>query len=251
MPELGPLAWAAVGIAALIIGISKTSLPGASILSITLLATVLPAKSSTAAMLLLLIVGDVFALLVYRRHAHWPSLVRLAPAVVAGLLLGFGFLAISDDAIVRRAIGAILLVMIAITLWQRWRGGRSGAASEPSRPARLAQAGVFGSFAGFTTMVANAGGPPMTMYFLLTRTQVKVFLGTAAWFFAAVNLVKVPFLAGLGLFTSEVLLLDAIAAPIVVVGALIGMRIATRIDQVLFDRIVIGLTIFGSVALLF
>jgi len=80
---------------------------------------------------------------------------------------------------------------------------------------------------------------------------VKVFLGTSAWFFAIVNLTKVPFLAGIGLLTPEVLLLDLTLAPMVVIGALIGIRIARRMPQRLFDRLVIALTIVGSVYLLF
>ena len=55
MIELAPLAWAALGLAAVTIGISKTALPGGSILAIALFATVLPARTSTAAMLLLLL----------------------------------------------------------------------------------------------------------------------------------------------------------------------------------------------------
>lgn len=247
MPELSLLGWLSVGAAAFIIGIGKTALPGATILSVALLAVALPAKPSTAAMLLLLILGDVFALIAYRRHAHWPTLVRLAPAVALGLLAGFTFLAFSDDHVVRRAIGVILLVMIALTLWRRFR---SSPGTPTSNTTRLLRAGAFGTLAGFTTMVANAGGPPMSMYFLAMRTEVKVFLGTSAWFFATVNLVKVPFLAGLGLFTAPVLLMDAIVAPLVVVGALVGLRIASRINQLVFDRIVIALTIAGSLALL-
>jgi uncharacterized membrane protein YfcA len=247
---LDPWAWAALGVAAVVIGISKTALPGANILAIALFATVLPARSSTAAMLLLLIVGDVFALLAYRRHAHWPTILRLAPAVIAGLLLGFAFLALMGDGAVRRAIGVILLVMIAVTLWRRWRQSRADAvAREPG--GRILLAGVYGSLGGFSTMVANAGGPVMSMYFLATRTSVQVFLGTAAWFFAIINLVKVPFLAGLGLFDAPVLLLDAVLAPFVVIGALGGLAVARRLDQRLFDRIVIALTIVGAVYLLF
>lgn len=250
MPELLPWAWAALALAAVTIGISKTAIPGGSILAIALFATVLPARTSTAAMLLLLIVGDVFALIAYRRHAHWPTLLRLAPAVVAGLLLGFAFLALAGDGIVRRAIGVILLLMIAVTLWRRWRQNRTDA------PASGAQGGVllastYGTLGGFTTMVANAGGPVMSMYFLATRTPVQVFLGTSAWFFAIINLVKVPFLAGLGLFHGSVLLMDAVLAPLVVIGALVGIRVAKRMDQRLFDRIVIALTIVGAVYLLF
>ncbi|MFJ4254511.1 sulfite exporter TauE/SafE family protein [Microbacterium sp. NPDC090003] len=249
MIALDPWAWVALGIAAVTIGISKTALPGGNILAIALFAAVLPARTSTAAMLLLLMVGDVFAILAYRRHADWPTILRLAPAVVLGLLAGFAFLAFAGDGVVRRAIGVILLVMIAVTLWRRWRQNRADAVA----PARggIVLAGTYGTLGGFTTMVANAGGPVMSMYFLATRTPVQVFLGTSAWFFAIINLTKVPFLAGLGLFEGQVLLMDAALAPLVVVGALIGLAVAKKLDQRLFDRIVIVLTVLGAVYLLF
>lgn len=248
MTALDPWAWAALAVAAVVIGISKTALPGGSILAIALFAAVLPARTSTAATLLLLMVGDVFALLAYRRHAHWPTLLRLAPAVVAGLLLGFAFLALTGDGVVRRAIGVILLLMIAVTLWRLWRRSREEKAAEAR--GGIVLAGVYGTLGGFTTMVANAGGPVMSMYFLATRTPVQVFLGTSAWFFAIINVIKVPFLAGIGLFTGPVLLTDAILAPLVVLGALLGLRVARRLDQRLFDRIVIVLTVLGAVYLL-
>ena len=243
MLDLEIWAWALLALGALIAGLGKTAVPGSSTVSVVLLASVLPARTSTAAMLLLFIVGDVFALITYRRHAHWPTLLRLAPAVIAGLLLGFAFLAWSSDAIVRRTIAIILLATIAITLWRRSR-------PDPDAAGRIAAAG-YGTLAGFTTMVANSGGPVMSMYFLATRTPIKVFLGTSAWFFAIVNLAKVPFLAGIGLITPEVLLTDLVLAPGVVVGALLGIRLAKRMRQQVFDRLVIALTIAGALYLLF
>ena len=242
MIELTPLAWSLLGLAALVAGLGKTAIPGSATVSVVLFAAVLPARTSTAAMLLLFIVGDVFALIAYRRHAHWPTLVRLAPAVVAGLVLGFLFLAYGDDGIVRRAIGVILLLMIAVTLWRRRRAAKAVGGPQLGM--------TYGTLAGFTTMVANAGGPVMSMYFLATRTPVQVFLGTSAWFFAIVNLVKVPFLAGIGLFTPEVLLMDLLLTPLVVVGALVGLKLAKRMPQQLFDRLVIILTIVGAAYLL-
>lgn len=248
MIVLEPWAWAALAVAAVTIGISKTALPGGSILAIALFAAVLPARTSTAATLLLLMVGDLFALFAYRRHAHWPTLLRLAPAVIAGLLVGFAFLALAGDGVVRRAIGVILLLMIAVTLWRRWRQSRADTVAPAS--GGLLLAGAYGTLGGFTTMVANAGGPVMSMYFLATRTPVQVFLGTSAWFFAIINVIKVPFLAGLGLFQAPVLLMDAVLAPLVVVGALAGLQVARRMNQRVFDRIVIALTIVGAVYLL-
>ena len=99
-------------------------------------------------------------------------------------------------------------------------------------------------------MVANAGGPVMSMYFLASRFSVKEFLGTAAWFFAIVNLIKVPFSVGLGLITVPGLLLDLVLVPAVVGGALFGLWFADRLDQVLFERLVIVFTVVGAVYLL-
>lgn len=252
MIALDPWAWVALAVAAVTIGISKTALPGGSILAIALFAAVLPARTSTAATLLLLMVGDLFALFAYRRHAHWPTLLRLAPAVIAGLLVGFAFLALAGDGVVRRAIGVILLLMIAVTLWRRWRQSKADAKADTAAPPSggILLAGAYGTLGGFTTMVANAGGPVMSMYFLATRTPVQVFLGTSAWFFAIINVIKVPFLAGLGLFHPPVLLMDAVLAPLVVIGALLGLRVARRMNQRVFDRIVIVLTVLGAVYLL-
>lgn len=243
LPDLGAVAWTLIAIAGLIVGISKTALPGANTISIAIFASVMPAKQSTGALLLLLIVGDMFAVWTYRRDADWRTLLRLTPAVVVGLVAGAAFLAFADDSWVQKLIGAILLALIAVTLLQRRKNPASGETS------RLARAG-YGSLGGFTTMVANAGGPVMSMYFLAARFSVKQFLGTAAWFFAAVNLCKLPFSIGLGLITVPELLMDLLLVPAVVIGAFFGRWIANRISQKLFDNIVVVLTIVGSIYLI-
>ena len=177
-----------------------------------------------------------------------PSLLLdlvLVPAVVVGVLLGVGFLAIADDAWVKRTIGVILLAVIAITLLRR----RMGAQVAEDGPHRVAAA-TYGTIGGFTTMVANAAGPVMSMYFLAARFPVKEFLGTAAWFFAIVNIGKVPFSIGLGLITVPGLLVDLVLVPFVVGGALFGRWLAGRLNQVVFERLVITFTVIGALYLL-
>jgi uncharacterized protein len=245
MPELTGFAWVLLGLAALIVGLSKTAVPGAGTVAVAIFAAVLPAKQSTGTLLLLLIVADLFAITMYRRHANWRALLRLAPAVVVGVLLGVGFLAIADDVWVKRTIAVILLAVIVITLVRR----RISAPVADAGPHRVAAA-TYGTIGGFTTMVANAAGPVMSMYFLAARFPVKEFLGTAAWFFAIVNVFKVPFSIGLGIITGPGLLLDAVLVPAVVAGALVGRWIADRIDQRAFERLVIGFTIAGALYLL-
>ena len=117
MPELSALAWVVLAAGALVIGLSKAALPGAGTIAVVLFAAALPAKQSTGTILLLLIVGDALALLLYRRHADVRTLLRLIPTVIAGILVGTLFLAVSSDEWVRRTIGILLLVVIAFTLW--------------------------------------------------------------------------------------------------------------------------------------
>lgn len=244
MPELSLLAWVALAVGAVMIGLSKAALPGAGTIAVVLFAAALPAKQSTGTILLLLIVGDALALLLYRRHANVRALLRLIPTVIAGILAGTLFLAFSSDEGVRRTIGILLLIVIGVTLWRR--RARADADAVPG----AAAAGFYGVMGGFTTMVANAAGPVMSMYFLASRLPVQVFLGTAAWFFAAVNVAKVPFSLSLGLITVPGLLIDLILVPAVVLGALVGRRIAAVISQRLFEHLVIALTILGAVYLL-
>ena len=82
VPSLSPASWALVIAAALIVGFAKTALPGAGTIAVGLFALAMPAKESTAALLLLLIVGDMMALWVYRREPDWRTLVRLLPSEI-------------------------------------------------------------------------------------------------------------------------------------------------------------------------
>lgn len=246
MPELTALAWVVLALGAVVVGLSKAALPGAGAIAVVLFAAVLPAKESTATVLLLLIVGDAFALISYRRHADWRTIARMAPAVVAGLAAGALFLAVASDAVVRVTIGLLLLAVVGVTLWRR----RRAAAREDAVAHGALAAGAYGGVAGFTTMVANAAGPVMSMYFLAARFPVQAFLGTSAWFFAAVNLAKLPFSIGLGLLTPGGALTALVLVPVVIAAAFVGRAFARRVDQRLFDRIVIVLTVAGSVLLL-
>ena len=160
------------------------------------------------------------------------------------------FLVWADDEVVRTSIGAILLLMAGVTIWRR---RQAEPADEPdavvTRAGRF-KARSYGVLGGFTTMVANAGGPVMSMYLLSAGFRKLGFLGTSAFFFLIVNVSKVPFSAGLGLIDGNSLLLDAALVVFVVPGALIGRWAVDRINQQLFERLVIAATVVGGAQLL-
>ncbi|MEW2120551.1 sulfite exporter TauE/SafE family protein [Streptomyces sp. NPDC005474] len=245
--------FAALAAAAVLVGFSKTAVSGANTVSLAIFAAVLPARESTGVLLPILIAGDVLAVLTYRRHAHWPTLWRLFPAVAVGVVVGTVFLVWADDEVVRTSIGAILLLMTGVTVWRRRRAEAESEDDEPdavSTPAGRLKARSYGILGGFTTMVANAGGPVMSMYLLSAGFRKLGFLGTSAFFFLIVNVSKVPFSAGLGLIDGHSLLLDAALVLFVVPGAFLGKWAVNRINQRLFERLVIAATVVGGAQLL-
>ena len=243
MIELPAAAWVVLAVGALLVGIAKTALPGLATLAVAGYATVLPARESTAVLLVLLLTGDLVAIWAYRRDCDFTTLRRLVPTVLVGVVAGAAFLAFADNTTMRRTIGVILLALTALTLWGMRRGLDSAAAQGP-----WAQAG-YGALGGFTTMAANSGGPVMTLYFLTARFDMMRFLGTQAWFFFLVNIAKLPFSVGLGLLSTDMLPL-LLLVPVTLSGVWLGRVTVRRLDQTWFNRIIIALTIVSSLYLL-
>lgn len=241
----------AVGlVAAFVFGVSKTAVPAVSAFGVALLATALPPVPSTGVALVVLLVGDVFAIALYGRHADRGVLLRLLPSVVVGLAVGWALIRFADPVVVTRVIGAVLLLSVVGAVTRRSRPRvptrEVGAPASAAGPVAL----LLGAGAGLSTMVANAGGPMMTLYLLRMQVGVLGFLGTVSWFFAAVNLLKVPFSVGLGLITAESLLVSAAITPGVVAGALLGRRLVRGMSVEVFRVVALAATAAAGVWLL-
>lgn len=251
MPDLVALyGWPlllAMAAASVVIGFSKTSFGGIAAISVAVFALAMPAKESTATVLLLLIVGDLIAILRYRT-VSWRLLWKLVPSVIPGLLLGALFMNLVDDVTMRRTIGALLLLMVGIQLRQRVTRRREEAV-ENTNP-HWVRASLTGTAAGFTTMTANAAGPVMALYFLAARIDKARFIGTNAWFFALINVSKVPLAASLGLFTAEGLALDLVMVPAVLLGALLGTWVIKRVTQRQFEVVTMVASAVSAATLL-
>jgi uncharacterized membrane protein YfcA len=233
-------------LAAFCSGLTKTGITGLGILPIALFANVLPARESTGAILPLLLCGDVFGVAFFRKHASWPHLWRLFPWVIVGVIAGYFALDHVNNAQVQRMIGLILLAMLVLH-W--WRGRQQGDLAA-RLPHTMWFTAMMGILAGFTTMVANAAGPVMILYLLAIGLPKLAFIGTGAWFFMLVNALKVPLSMQLGLITPASLRMDSVLVLALIPGALLGPRIVHRINQRVFEGMVLVLTLAGVVRLL-
>jgi uncharacterized membrane protein YfcA len=245
MSNLGVGPFFLAAIAAVMVGVAKTGVPGFGILAVPLMVLAVgDARRSAGWLLPLLCVADLFAIHVYRRHAQVRRLFGLLPWVLAGMAAGALALA-APERVLRRGVAAIVFVMIAI----RWFRDRAPAAAAPAAPDRWWQAAGYGTSAGFATTVANAAGPVMNLYLLARDLPKQEFVATGAWFFFAVNLMKLPVYAGHGLIDRRSLLHDAMLVPAVVAGALLGRTVLRKLPQKTFETLVMALTV-GAAALL-
>jgi len=243
MFDLQPWQWALVILGAFLAGVAKTGIAGLGVLTVAIYANLLPARQSTGIILPMLIGADLVAVAAYRRHAVWSHLWRLFPWVAAGVVAGYFAMGKINDAQVRHVIGAILIVMVTIHGWRKYR--RVEAA-----PHVWWFSALTGLVAGFTTMVANAAGPIMTLYMLSLGLPKLEFLGTGAWFFMIINLFKVPFSIHLGLITPGTLQFNLWLLPAVIAGALLGKVFVQRINQTWFEMLALVLTVVAGGRLL-
>jgi xanthine/uracil permease len=75
-------------IVAILCGLGKSGLSGLIMLAIPILASTLGARQSTGVLLLFFIIGDIFAVKEYRKHADWKRIKRLLPPAAIGIILG-------------------------------------------------------------------------------------------------------------------------------------------------------------------
>jgi hypothetical protein len=246
LPGVEPwVGWLTLAVCGAVVGVAKTGVPGIGIMAVVAVASVMDTKQSVGFMLPLLIVGDVFAVAYYRRHAVWSQLVKLMPAALAGIVIGYFLMDRIDSGQLRHILGAIVIVLLALDFWYSRGENRKV-------PSHWIFGVLVGMAAGITTMLANAAGPLITLYFLAMRFDKRRFIGTAAWYFMVLNWVKVPFFLAQDppLITTQTLASDLLVAPAVVAGALLGVFVLKRIPQIWFVLTVKTLTLLAALRLL-
>ena len=236
--------WAMVMIAALLIGMGKAGLKGVDMLNVTLMAIVFGGKSSTGVVLPLLCVADIGAVAYYNRHAQWKHFWKLVPWMMMGILLGVFVGKDMNEILFKKIIAGIILVTIVMVLIMEYRKSKE----VPDHPLFIIPTGLA---AGFTTMMGNLAGAFANLYFLAMRLSKNDFIGTGAWIFLFMNLFKLPFQVFYwNNITVQSLKVDLVLIPALAIGFWLGIKIVGKINDDQFRKVVILLTLIGSVLMI-
>ncbi|MDB6150558.1 MAG: Sulfite exporter TauE/SafE [Chthoniobacter sp.] len=240
LPNFDVASWLLAATAAFCIGFSKSGFAGSGLLTVLIMAKLFEARESTGVLLPMLICGDVLSVLVFHQHAQWKIIWRMLPPTIFGIVAGFILMHRLSEPAFRPVIGWIVLIMVVVQSVRRWRP-----ALFEQVPRSTSFAWTMGTASGLTTMLANAAGPVMALYFLAIRLPKYELVGTSAWFFLLINLFKVPFSVNLGLIHSSSLALNFVLIPAIAFGIFSGQRLIRIIPQSLFEAF---LLIFATVS---
>lgn len=243
-------------VVAVLVGVGKTGVAGAGMIAVPVLAIVFGSKNSTGIMLPLLVIADLFAVAYYHKHADWRYLSKLLPYALAGIVVGTLLGEQIDETMFKLVMGGIIFTSLIIMVWQEHSAKLASQSADlgNNTPALLLSKQLtpaIGIVGGFTTMVGNLAGPIMSLYLLAMRLPKNVFIGTAAWFFMLINLIKVPF----HVFVWETITLNSVLftltlTPAVALGAWLGVKLAALFSEQVFRWLVVSMTAVAALAML-
>lgn len=179
------------------------------------------------------------------RQADKRDVSIISIGALIGIPLGTAVLALADPLAVRWGIAA-LIVSLLVLLMSGWRfSGR------PSVPLTVSVGVVGGFFGG----LAQAGGPPVVLYWLREAAVAAVTRANIILYFAIGDvLIVISYFVG-GLWTPTILGLAIITGPLFGVGLWIGSKLFGKASDELFRRTcytliavsaVIGLPLFDG-----
>ena len=136
--------------------------------------------------------------------------------------------------LIRLLLGAIAITF-SLDYWFQLRPRKA-----PQGP-DIISGGFWAAVAGFTSFIAHAGGPPLNVYMLPQGLEKRIFVGTVAMYFAAVNWMKLVPYALLGQFNTENLTTSLLLLPLAPFGVWLGLWMQRRVSDRAFYGVCYGL----------
>jgi len=232
--------------AVLMFGISKGGFGGGlGTLAVPLMALVISPVQAASILLPILCLMDLLSLWAYRRKWVWTELRVLLPASLIGIGVGTLLFEYMSPSVIRLIIGVVAVLFTLHFLISRRHGVNAELPDFPQSAALLG-----GSAAGFTSFVAHAGGPPISMYLLRRPLNRTDFVATTVLFFAVVNYVKLVPYAWLGQLQSANLMTSLALSPLAPVGVMLGVYLHKRVSDRLFFGVVYVLLLLVGLKLI-
>jgi uncharacterized membrane protein YfcA len=229
-------AWAAVAVIVAAAGVAQgLSGFGFSLISIPLLALVVPVKAAIVGGAMLGLVQSGLIVARDHRHVDWRSAAVLVVAALAGMPIGL--------LVITRVRAQPLQVVIALTvlvltglLWRRVR---------LPTDSLTAEVGV-GFTSGMLSTSTGMSGPPLVIALQARGVPPSAFRATLATVFVSGSAISFLLFWSRGLVTADALRVAGAGLPGLLLGILVGELMFRRVDHERFRAIVLVLLVASA-----
>ena len=225
--------------AVLLLGVSKSGFgAGFGSLAVPMMALAVSVPQAAAILMPVLLLMDILGMAAFRKDFDLKLLKFLIPCGLVGIVIGALLFKLLNPHTVAGIVGGFTLLFLAQRLLFP---PKLDSAAPPKWLGALLTA-----TSGFTSFIAHAGGPPINAYVIPMRLSPLKFTATMAFFFFVINLAKwIPY-GLLGLLDMRNLATSLVLLPVAPIGVWIGVRLARRINPLVFYRVVyLGMFLTG------
>jgi uncharacterized membrane protein YfcA len=215
---------------------------GSALISVPLLALlfdlkfVVPLESVLEVGFTVLLISKVYP------KIHKRTLLPMIGGAALGTLLGIHFLQTLGDVVLKRALGAFV-ILFALYFWREDRGERAGNFSANWGMLAGAGGGALGGLFG-------TSGPPYVAYLAYRLKEKEVLRASLIGMLAVDYAWRTTVFAISGLLTVKLLTFALYLTPALIFGTILGHRIHLRITGGQFRKIVAGILLISGVLLL-
>ena len=234
-----PFFYAVAVPAVLLLGISKSGFgAGFGSLAVPVMALAVTVPQAAAILMPVLLLMDLLGVAAFRKSFDMKLVKFLVPFGLVGTLVGALLFRLLDARMVAGIVGLFTMLFLAQRLLFPPRP------DSPPPPKWLGA--ILTATSGFTSFVAHAGGPPLSAYVIPLRLSPLQFTASMAFFFFVINLSKwIPY-GLLGLLDLRNMATSLVLLPLAPVGVWAGVRMAKRISQLMFYRLLyVGMFLTG------
>ena len=231
-----------VAVAASFVGSTVFSTVGFGIGMVAIPVFLLVLDPQTAVVMLNTVEVPLMALMVYQNRSHLKMAETLPIAIsgLAGALVGAFILVSADARPLRISIVALIIALTIVTAFN-FRG--------PIPKPRVVRP-IVGFAVGLMLTALAIGGPILALFMLAMLWQRHAVRGSMSLYFLFIMPTAVFGYAVGGLYTPERIMLTAIVTPPVVLGFLLGSRLARNMNERVFRKAAIAVIMVTSLVVL-
>ena len=235
-----------VSFSILLFAISKSGFSGGglALISVTLLSITYGPLTAIAILMPMLIVCDVIALFLNRKHFEYKILWSIAPYSLLGVIIGTILFKFINLSMISIFIGSISLIYVLLNYLIADNRNLKKIPFYGSKS-------FWGSLAGFTSFVLHSGGLPLNIYFMSIYNKKVQFVAGVVFSIALINLFKLIPYFYLEILNFEKLYSYLIFSPIAIIGVILGHWMNSKLSDNSFFTIINIFVVIGSLRLIY